>query len=107
MKYLCIAALALAGSLYSAPPAEAHGSNCSWYNGPYCEFAHNVRHHGYRLPIQWQTCGGWGYPSYPVWGGGTCGIQQHYGCGYGGGYYGGGYGHGGGYGGGCGYGGGW
>ena len=111
-KYACIAAIAFAGATVTAAPASAHGSNCQYWNGPYCEFAHNVRHHGYQLPIVWERSVRHAhtvvhshpirsYPSYPqvtypaqstYWPAtGTCGIQQDYGCGsygYGSSYYG-------------------
>lgn len=117
-RFACIAAVALAGITVSAPSAQAHGSNCQYWNGPYCEFAHNVRHHGYRLPIVWERSIRHAhtvvhshpirsYPSYPqvtypvqptypdYWSTpGTCGVQvqQDYGCGgYGTSYYGTGY----------------
>jgi hypothetical protein len=79
MKSLVVAAIALAGFSVSAPTtAEAHASNCLPWNGPHCEFAHNVRHHGLRLPIVWAQ------PQYPVVG---CGYGGYgYGQGYGGGY---------------------
>lgn len=53
VKSMCIAAIALAGATLSTAPAKADASNCSYWNGPYCELAHNVRHHGWRLPVVW------------------------------------------------------
>jgi hypothetical protein len=55
VKYMCIAAVALAGATLSSAPARADASNCSYFNGPYCELAHAVRHHGWRPPIVWAT----------------------------------------------------
>jgi len=72
------AALAFGGASLPAAPAQAHASNCTYFNGPYCEMAHNVRHHNWSLPTTWQQ-------------------QPYYGGSYGGGVYGGTYG--GGYGG--------
>lgn len=104
-KYACIAAVAFAGMSFSAAPAQADASNCQPWNGPYCEFAHNVRHHGYRLPIVWEQP--YVRPYYPVvhthqvthahpapyypattypvppvyWSGaGTCRIESAFGC---------------------------
>lgn len=74
MKYTCIAALALAGAALSTAPASAHGSNCTALNGPYCDMAHDIRHHGAQLPIVWAQPYGYGY-------GTTAGYA------YGGGYY--------------------
>ena len=55
VKFMCIAAIALAGATLSAAPAKADASNCSYFNGPHCELAHAVRHHGWRPPIVWAT----------------------------------------------------
>ena len=100
VKYACIAAIALAGATLSTAPAKADASNCSYLNGPYCELAHNVRHHGWRPPIVWATpqipWGGhlnpypWhqpvGYPiRYPHWGNpGGCPVApiSYNTCGY-------------------------
>jgi len=64
------AALAFGSVGLPAAPAEAHASNCSYFNGPHCELAHNVRHHNWRMPITWQQ-------------------TPYYGVGYGNGGYGG------------------
>ena len=92
VKFMCIAAIALAGATLSAAPAKADASNCSYFNGPHCELAHAVRHHGWRPPIVWATPQlpwpghvnpyPWhqpvGYPvQYPYWGNqGGCPVVQ-------------------------------
>jgi len=104
VKYTCIAALALAWAALSPASAHAHGSNCTYLNGPYCEFAHAVRHHGAQLPMVWERprhthphthrvrTPHWTTPRvhwYPAprhvvphgpVGGGACRIQSAFGC---------------------------
>ena len=61
MKALAIAAIAFAGLTLPSPPASADASNCTVWNGPFCETAHNIRHHGWQLPIVWEQ------PRLPHW----------------------------------------
>ncbi len=117
MKYPCIAALALAWAALTPASADAHASNCTILNGPYCEQAHVLRHHGYQPPVAWPRPvpyqpwttpttipsyypywnGGntYGYPSYGYTipyrdtGYGTCRIASPFGCRFRAPYYGG------------------
>ena len=56
MKYACIAAaaVALTGAVFSTAPAKAHASNCNYWSGPYCEYAHHAHHgNGWQTPAIW------------------------------------------------------
>lgn len=106
------AVLALGTSVSTMTPASAHASNCSYYNGPYCKWAHNVRHHSaqalYQSPYA-PSVGSYANPYKPYYQGypygglgnvgfgggfGTFGSNVGYPTGFGGGFINGGFGSG-------------
>ncbi len=60
MKVLIATVIVVTGLTFSSTAAKADASNCTAWNGPFCETAHNIRHHGWRLPIVWEQ-------PYPHW----------------------------------------
>jgi hypothetical protein len=79
MRVLISAAIAVAGLAMMTAPAKADASNCTVWNGPFCETAHNIRHHGWQLPIVWEQPypywqQPWYQPHYPI---GSVGYPLH------------------------------
>ncbi len=59
MKSMSTAVSAFLMLVATGGQAFAHASNCSYWNGPYCEYAHNIRHHStYQNPCL-SPCGGY------------------------------------------------